>query len=441
MGGSELPKTLLLGLLTAVVTFVLLGGVYDSSDAEGHQRSTINSGRVQVPQVAGGGATVRAANTGTMGRLQASNVTPASPDDSNPLGASKQPTQPQPGGGDAGDAGDTDGGGGPVPTLQRDLERTLASIAINKAVLVTTASNEFASVLANWLCHVKRLRMKNVLVIALDKETALQVQAAGVATLWDRAFSRANGTIGTFASKSYLQAVYSKTRHQRAVLAAGYNLFFSDTDIPWTHDWVGEIAGWALADGVDILLSPGWPWQDLNTGFFFARSTLNTLKLVDLLLELEGNLASGRVSSATKQSYTFEAILEQSDQTCLNFVLMCGPASGILPYNTLKDGTVQKHLLRLEKRHLKDWPWGRAAHRWPNTLVYDQDCAETTGLTIKYGVLRPDRFQTGHKKYGKTKWSSASFKDPLTMYHGNYLFGADQKIAAFKARNRWIDSC
>ena len=252
-GGSELPKTLLLGLLTAVVTFVLLGGVYDSSDAEGHQRSTINSGRVQVPQVAGGGATVRAANTGTMGRLQASNVTPASPDDSNPLGASKQPTQPQPGGGDAGDAGDTDGGGGPVPTLQRDLERTLASIAINKAVLVTTASNEFASVLANWLCHVKRLRMKNVLVIALDKETALQVQAAGVATLWDRAFSRANGTIGTFASKSYLQAVYSKTRHQRAVLAAGYNLFFSDTDIPWTHDWVGEIAGWALADGVDIV--------------------------------------------------------------------------------------------------------------------------------------------------------------------------------------------
>jgi len=421
MGASELPKGVLLGTFTAVVTFVLLGGSFND---DGSQPEKINSGRIEVflPE-------------DRQGNTMYGERSPSSPDGSNPTDRL---------------GGETNGlrnaypvgrAGAAVPTLEHDLENTLAAIAVNKAVLVTTASKEFANVLANWLCHVKSLKMPNVLVVALDEETALQVRAAGVATLWDQAFNRADGTIGTFASKSYLQAVYSKTRHQRAVLAAGYDLFFSDTDIPWTHDWVGEATGWALKDSIDILLSPGWPWQDLNTGFFFARSTPSTLKLVDLLLELEDNLANGKVSSATKQSYTYENILEKSDQTCMNFLLMCGPASGILPYNTLKDGTVQKHLLRLEKRHLKDWPWGKPANKWPNTLSYNQDCGDTTGLKIKYGVLRPDRFQTGHKKYNKTKWSRASFEDPGTMYHGNYLFGADQKIAAFKARNRWIEAC
>lgn len=238
-GASELPKGVLLGTFTAVVTFVLLGGSFND---DGSQPEKINSGRIEVflPE-------------DRQGNTLYGERSPSSPDGSNPTDRL---------------GGETNGlrnaypvgrAGAAVPTLEHDLENTLAAIAVNKAVLVTTASKEFANVLANWLCHVKSLKMPNVLVVALDEETALQVRAAGVATLWDQAFNRADGTIGTFASKSYLQAVYSKTRHQRAVLAAGYDLFFSDTDIPWTHDWVGEATGWALKDSIDIVrLHAAW---------------------------------------------------------------------------------------------------------------------------------------------------------------------------------------
>jgi hypothetical protein len=192
---------------------------------------------------------------------------------------------------------------GTFATIEDDLLRILSNVSINGAVLATTASREFAKVLTNWLCHVKKLGMTNVVVFALDLDTARQVHAAGVAYVLDRTFARADGSIGTFASKSYLQAVYSKTRHQRAVLAAGFHLFFSDTDIPWTHNWMPEVATWA-GEAVDIMLSPGWPWHDLNTGFFYARSTPATLRLIDLLLELEDNLAAGSIDNTTRNSYT-----------------------------------------------------------------------------------------------------------------------------------------
>jgi hypothetical protein len=117
----------------------------------------------------------------------------------------------------------------------------------------------------------------------------------------------------------------------------------------------------------------------------------------------------------------YQGILERSDQTCLNFLLMCGPPTGVLPLSMSNDDTVQKYLVRVEKRHLKDWPWN-GKNRWPNALMYNQSCPLTTGLNVAYGVLTPDRFQTGHKKYGKTKWKRKSFEDPTSMYHGNYLF-------------------
>jgi hypothetical protein len=137
------------------------------------------------------------------------------------------------------------GSPGPFATMEDDLVKKLTEIAVDNAVLATSASREFAKVLANWICHVKKLGMTNVIIFALDESTALQAESAGVAYVLDRGFERTDGSIGTFASKGYLQAVYSKTRHQQAVLGAGFHLFFSDTDIPWTHNWMPEVASWA----------------------------------------------------------------------------------------------------------------------------------------------------------------------------------------------------
>jgi hypothetical protein len=317
--------------------------------------------------------------------------------------------------------------------------------------------------------------MTNVLIFALDEEIADQARSAGIAYLLDTHFSRGNSSIGTFASESYNQAVYSKTRHQVSVLKAGFNLFFSDTDIPWTSDWSKEIAQWAgttqdmaseefnrytqsllvglfLSWGAVVLielrwgllvvsqvLSPGWPWHDLNTGFFFARSTTATLRLFALLLDLEDHLAKGIIKPNDPGSYTYADDLEKSDQTCFNFLLVCGFSNGTIPA-TLTTERAKKYITMEERKHLR-WPWHKKLDKWPNMMTFTTACSATTSLKLNYGVLRPDRFQTGHKKYSKTKWKRMSYEERHVMYHGNYLFGAEQKMDAFKDRGRWIESC
>eukprot|EP00039_Didymoeca_costata_P005831 m.85060 g.85060 ORF g.85060 m.85060 type:complete len:391 (+) comp12993_c0_seq1:272-1444(+) len=320
-----------------------------------------------------------------------------------------------------------------LKTVSKHLQQVLKKVAKNNVVLMTSGSKEFSGIMENWLCHMRKLNIKNVIVFALDQETAIQANNHGFASLWDDTFKRTTDSIGVFKSESYLQAVYTKTQHQLAVLTAGYHVFFSDADIPWTADWLTPIVEWA--DTLDIVLSPGWPWPDLNTGFFFAKSTNNSINLFQNLRILESNLAEGKVASS-RHSYTWKGLLEKSDQTCLNFLLMCGLPNGILP-SSVSNLTAQVFLLKAEKIHRK-WPWH--SNKWPNLLTFDRVC-KSSNISVKYGVLSPRDFQTGHPKYNQTKWARAAFDNKNVMYHGNYLLGADAKIEAFRKRNRWIASC
>ena len=332
-------------------------------------------------------------------------------------------------------------GGTKHRTIAHDLAASLQEVAINRTVLVTTASQEFALILNNWICHVKRLGITNVIVFALDAPTAEQAASHGVAALLDSTFDKGGGQIGEFSSASYNHAVYAKTKHQLAVLQAGYSLFFSDADIPWTSNWIGGVATFAGDAGVDLVLSTGWPFPDLNTGFFFARPTERTIRVFGLLIELEDAIAAGRVDKQARNSYTHNDGLEKSDQTCLNFLLQCGKPDGYLS-TAVSNKTVAKYLSSSEKKHLKAWPWhGRPRGKpWPLMSAFRQTCAGS-GLAITYAMLNPQRFQNGHRKYAKSKWARFAYDDPEVMYHGNYLMGAAPKIQAFKDRGRWIEKC
>ena len=179
-------------------------------------------------------------------------------------------------------------------TIKADLARSLEEVAINKVVLMTTASKEFSlyvkrcalrsgilccarslhadvltfrclcggcpyvhRILNNWICHIKKLGITNVIIFALDVPTVKQVTSHGLVGLLDATFDKGNGTIKEFGSESYNHAVYAKTKHQLGILRAGYSLFFSDADIPWTHNWIDDVAK-STGNAIDLVRCCAW---------------------------------------------------------------------------------------------------------------------------------------------------------------------------------------
>ena len=51
-------------------------------------------------------------------------------------------------------------------------------------------------------------------------------------------------------------------------LAAGFDLFFCDVDIPWASDISSTIA---KHTELDFVAQHNWPLPDVNVGFFLAR--------------------------------------------------------------------------------------------------------------------------------------------------------------------------
>lgn len=110
---------------------------------------------------------------------------------------------------------------------------------------------------------------KQVLVFALDEEIHKIVRDAGVASYFDRTMSKSSQQVGNWNSKSYNQVVHTKTKHQRAVLERGFNLFFTDVDIPWTSDLRDRVRN--DSTNLDFVGQQNWVQNDMNTGFMFMR--------------------------------------------------------------------------------------------------------------------------------------------------------------------------
>ena len=91
-----------------------------------------------------------------------------------------------------------------------------------------TQPRHICRILRNWVCHIKLLRMQNVVVFSLDEHTHRLVESLGVASHWDVEAALGGVAVGVWNSNSYNSVVYAKTRHQLAVLGLGYNMVFTD---------------------------------------------------------------------------------------------------------------------------------------------------------------------------------------------------------------------
>lgn len=151
------------------------------------------------------------------------------------------------------------------------LQQLLTLVARNGVVTMTTTDSGYIDMTSNWICHIKKLGIeKEVIVFALDKEIHEFVQSKGIASYFDEGMSKTSIKIGYHNSKSYNQVVHTKTKHQKTVLERGFDLFFTDVDIPWTSDFRPPVIH--EANGVDFIGQQNWPQNDMNTGFFYMKT-------------------------------------------------------------------------------------------------------------------------------------------------------------------------
>eukprot|EP00039_Didymoeca_costata_P022516 m.4680 g.4680 ORF g.4680 m.4680 type:complete len:431 (+) comp3057_c0_seq2:183-1475(+) len=329
------------------------------------------------------------------------------------------------------------------------LTKILRKVASkDKMVVATSTDYGYLSITKNWICHMKKLGLeKQVVVFSLDKKIHEAVREEGIYSYFEPEMSKSGETVGVWNSKSYNQVVHTKTKHQHAILKRGFDLFFTDIDIPWTIDWRPIIAK-ATPENVEFNGQQNWPQNDMNVGFFFARSTTTMLTFFENVLKLEDLLEKRIIPLGNDPR---KDIFDPSDdQSAIAFSLLCGFPNGSYPgrgnFDAPKGGhpakdagiEVQPHWQRrmLFKYHSLT---NRKLKHHLSTRVFDANCQDTTGLKFKYGLLPPLYFQTGHKDYKRYQMDAILFTNMTTLYHPNFMKGKDKKIDSLTNYKRWLE--
>jgi len=289
---------------------------------------------------------------------------------------------------------------------------------------------------------------KNVLIFSLDEKIHAAIKEAGFISYYEVKMAKSEDTIGTWNSKSYNQVVHTKTKHQRAVLERGFNLFFTDIDIPWTADYRKTILADTPAEA-SFVGQQNWPQSDMNVGFFFAKSTPDMIQFFGNVIELELALERKDVPLGTDPR---KDIFDPSDdQSVIAFNMLCGSPNGTYPGRgnnarpqggSLPEGSTievqpkwqRRMLFRLHSLN------NRKVKHLDHTRLFQADCTHTTGINFTYGFLPPKWYQTGHKDWAKYEMD-VDLSNASALYHPNFMKGKLTKIDALKQYNRWIEAC
>ena len=138
-------------------------------------------------------------------------------------------------------------GVGLVASHKFDAEDSLSKYAVGDTVTACFATVEMRDFLINWLEHVRRVDMRNVLVIAMDAQTVRWCDDNGVDRM-DASDSidksaMDDGAAGVVAETGWRHSGVgfnllgeAKTASLAKLLDAGLNVFLSDVDVVWLRD-------------------------------------------------------------------------------------------------------------------------------------------------------------------------------------------------------------
>lgn len=177
----------------------------------------------------------------------------------------------------------------------------VTKMGLQKTVMVTGCNHGFLNHLHNFKCFADRLGMK-FLVISFDQQAHNYITKNTTMISYLMAAGSAGHEVTNvaqeFRSKQFNLITARKKEAVHDILALGYNVLFSDTDVAMIRDPLPDL----LFENVDYVHSLNY-WCTIgekpfnfhksklegNTGFYFVRSNNNTVKLWQAAYEAAPN--------------------------------------------------------------------------------------------------------------------------------------------------------
>jgi Nucleotide-diphospho-sugar transferase len=172
-----------------------------------------------------------------------------------------------------------------LPKSLKTLKRLLRPIAVNNTVVIMVTNFGQAELLLNFHCSAKarRLKVSNILVVALDTSTRDLATGLGYSVFYDEAmFGHVPaGEYGEYHARTVAFMAKVQAVHMASLLK--YDVLYQDVDVIWYRDplpfFLNSTGPYASHDAVfndDGSRSKRFMTYFANAGFYFIRSNVRT---------------------------------------------------------------------------------------------------------------------------------------------------------------------
>lgn len=283
-----------------------------------------------------------------------------------------------------------------IANVSRDSPVSNATAEAQEKLVVAIAVNyAFRHLALNFVCNLKRVGVRNYVVLAMDRTVFDYLAARGANAFFYQTPGRRRllEDADTFGSAAFVETSRRKSILVLKVLRLGYSVVFSDVDVVWVKDPIPEL----LKHDFDFVIQSDRAHKDqdtalnynLNSGFYLVRSTMRSV-------------------TALKAIVKYATAIRRSEQKAFNYVL-CG---------AFKDH-----------------------HAGPGLRIGAQECTyRKGGATVL--ALPLEAFPNGSDE---SLWSNASSSfvsshPGVVAVHANYVEGRAEKVERIKRIGYWLHS-
>lgn len=267
------------------------------------------------------------------------------------------------------------------PTLVQLLERRHRVLRNgDRAVIMAVVNYQFRGFALNWICHLESVGATNYLLIAEDDDVAHFLRFKGVPVFYPRQhavrdhYGRASHAAADaapeFGHAGFAGVVAYKSLFLADVLDAGYSALVSDVDIVTLREPFAALDAAGALDA-DLAIQtdschPSGHFEDLNSGFFYARPTAEGKAFARRVNEL---MLSGRTDYVRQQVALNRAAREFEprqfaalDAFCADRCQKLGQARACLFDSAAVPASAER--IAIKVLDVATFPSGRAYYHW-----------------------------------------------------------------------------
>ena len=179
--------------------------------------------------------------------------------------------------------------------LPHTLEQLLKTVpGSTKTVVLTGLLGNYLHLLMNFVCQLRKLGVRNLLVAAFDEVAYREAFLHGLPVFFASAPGAAGSVSCRFGTACFRAVTKAKSRATLAVLKAGFNVLFSDVDVMWFENPLAQLQ--STAEELNALLvqsnepdklEPANGHRRVNSGFYFALANEPTISALQTIVAHE----------------------------------------------------------------------------------------------------------------------------------------------------------